>query len=306
MAPCVSRSGSIPGGGKALFFQKKCIFSPFHTQLLSSQTILYHSRKLSEQPEVRARRQSERFRPGNHLKNLKNPPKFKNLVIAEEPESDESKEKREYSDLDGLDGLFSGEIFLRTSFTQCNNGKTTRRPETLQVKFYHNNDSAQSKHLFVGWHDLISSDSQALNHKIPPAVLNMIYASVSGHLIPAGSVERYRMGYDDAARGVVGLDSFTCPGITGCAIMRDGLRLHLRVGAAYEFEAASGCPAFIGEIIAIHFLDANRVILDVKKYLTRDGMNSLPQFRKLKRDFWILEDYMVWKVLNRPFNLAAL
>ena len=94
------------------------------------------------------------------------------------------------------------------------------------MKFYRDSDSAELKELSVGWLDLISWDSQALNHKIPPAVLNMIYASVSGHLIPAGSVERYRMGYDDAARGVVGLDSFPCPGITGCAIMRDGLRLH--------------------------------------------------------------------------------
>ena len=115
---------------------------------------------MSEQPEVRARRQPERFRPGNHLKNLKNPTKFKNLVIAEEPESAESQEKREYSDLDGLDCLFSGKIFLRTSFTQCTNGKTKRRPETLQVKFYHNNDFAESKYLSVGWHDLISSDSR--------------------------------------------------------------------------------------------------------------------------------------------------
>ena len=100
----------------------------------------------------------------------------------------------------------------------------------------------------MGWLDLISGDSQALNHKIPPAVLNMIYASVSRHLIPAGSVERYRKGYDDPTRGLVGLDSFPCPGITGYAIMRDRLRLHLRVGAAYEFEAASGDPIFIGEI----------------------------------------------------------
>ena len=80
----------------------------------------------------------------------------------------------------------------------------------------------------------------------------------------------------------------------------------MRVGAAYEFEAASGDPTFIGEIIAIHFLDANRVILDVKKYLTRDGMNALPQFRKLKRDFWILEDYMVLESSELSFNLAAL
>ena len=154
---------------------------------------------MSEQTGVRARRQPERFRPGNHLKNLKNPPKFKNLVIAEEPESAESQERREYSDLDVLDGLYSGEIFLRTSFTQRNNGKIKQRPETLQVKFYHNSDYAESKDLSVGWLDLISSDSQALNDKIPPAVLNMIYASVSesGHLIPAGSVERYRKCFDD-------------------------------------------------------------------------------------------------------------
>ena len=171
------------------------------------------------------------------------------------------------------------------------------------MKFDRDSDSAESKDLSVGWLDLISWDSQVLNHKIPPAVLNMIYASVSGHLIPAGSIERYRMGYDDAARGVVGLDSFPCPGITGYAVTRNCLRLHLRVGAAYEFEAASGDPTFIGEIIAIHFLDANRVILDIKKYLTRDGMNALPQFRKLKRGFWKITWF--WKVLNRPF-LAAL
>ena len=60
------------------------------------------------------------------------------------------------------------------------------------MKYYRDSDSAESKELSVGWLDLISSDSHALNHKIPPAVLNMIYASVSGHLIPAGSIERYR------------------------------------------------------------------------------------------------------------------
>ena len=177
---------------------------------------------MSEGAGVRVRRQPERLHPGNHLKNLNKAL----LVVNEEPESAESQEQREYDDLDCLNRLFSGEILLRTSYTQCNNGKTKRRPETLQVKFYRDSDSAESKELSVGWLDLISWDSQALNHKIPPAVLNMIYASVSGHLIPAGSVERYRMGYDDAARGVVGLDSFPCPGITGCAIMRDGLRLH--------------------------------------------------------------------------------
>ena len=260
---------------------------------------------MSEGAGVRVRRQPERLHPGNHLKNLNNTFTKALVVVNEEPESAESQEQREYDDLDCLNGLFSREIFLRTSYTQCNNGKNKRRPETLQVKFYRDSDSAESKELSVGWLDLISSDSQALDHKIPPAVLNMIYASVSGHLIPAGSVERYRMGYDDAARGVVGLDSFPCPGITGCAIMRDGLRLHLRVGAAYEFEAASGDPTFIGEIIAIHIQDANRVRLDVKKYLTRDGMNSLPQFRKLKRDFWIMEDYMVLESSEPSVQLSC-
>ena len=66
------------------------------------------------------------------------------LVIAEEPDTAESQEAREYSDLD-FDGLFSGEIFLRTSLTQCNNGKNKQRPETLLVNFYHNSDSAESK-----------------------------------------------------------------------------------------------------------------------------------------------------------------
>ena len=118
---------------------------------------------MSEQPGVRARRQPERLHPGNHLKNLQNrADTFTNalVVIAEEPESAESQEEREYTDLD-FDGLFSGEIFLRTSLTQCNNGKNKRRPETLQVKFYHNSDSAESKDLAVGWHYLMC-DSQAL------------------------------------------------------------------------------------------------------------------------------------------------
>ena len=80
---------------------------------------------MSEQSGVRARRQPERLHPGNDLKNFKNrADTFTNalVVIAEEPESAESQEEREYSDLD-FDGLFSGEIFLRTSSTRCNNGK---------------------------------------------------------------------------------------------------------------------------------------------------------------------------------------
>ena len=116
---------------------------------------------MSEGAGVRVRRQPERLHHGNHLKNLNKAL----LVINEEPESAESQEQREYDDLDCLNGLFSREIFLRTSYTQCNNGKTKRRPETLQVKFYHNSDSAESKDLSVGWLDLISSDSQALNDK---------------------------------------------------------------------------------------------------------------------------------------------
>ena len=115
---------------------------------------------MSEQPGVRARRQPERLHPGNHLKNRADTCTNALVVIAEEPESAESQEEREYSDLD-FDGLFSGEIFLRTSLTQCNNGKNKRRPETLQVKFYHNSDSAESKELAVGWHDLMC-DSQVL------------------------------------------------------------------------------------------------------------------------------------------------
>ena len=83
---------------------------------------------MSEQPGVRARRQPERLHPGNYLKKLKNLKKPKNLVIAEEPESAESQEKRAYSDLDGLNGHFSGEILLRSSLIQCNNGKNNRRP----------------------------------------------------------------------------------------------------------------------------------------------------------------------------------
>ena len=39
------------------------------------------------------------------------------------------------------------------------------------------------------------------------------YASVSRHFIPDGSVESLSKGYDDAARGVVGLDSFPCPAL---------------------------------------------------------------------------------------------
>ena len=147
----LSRSGSIPHMGQPdsfLHFRQTYIHSSRQTN---------HSREMSEQPGVRARRQPERLHPGNHLKNLKNrADTFPNalVVIAEEPESAESQEAREYSDLD-FDGLFSGEIFLRTSLTQCNNGKNKRRPETLQVKFYHNSDSAESKELAVGWHDLM-------------------------------------------------------------------------------------------------------------------------------------------------------
>ena len=191
--------GSIPGCRKALCFkaEKHLFFFLLYTRFCISfhHNQLYLSPEMNEQRGVRARRQPERLHPGNHLKNLKkikNVKNVKNPVIAEESESAESQERREYSDLDVLDGLFSGEIFLRTSYTQCNNGKTKRHPETLQVKFDRNSDSAESKDLSVGWLDLILSNSQALNHKIPPAVLNMFYASVSGHLIPAGSVERYR------------------------------------------------------------------------------------------------------------------
>ena len=96
---------------------------------------------MNEQRGVRVRRQPERLHPGNHLKNLKN---LKNLVIAEESESAEDHERREYLDLD-FDGLYSGEIFLRISFTQRNNGKMKQRPETLQVKYYRDSDSAESK-----------------------------------------------------------------------------------------------------------------------------------------------------------------
>ena len=80
---------------------------------------------MSEGAGVRVRRQPERLHPGNHLKNLNKAL----LVVNEEPESAESQEQREYDDLDCLNGLFSGEILLRTSYTQCNNGKTN--PRTL-------------------------------------------------------------------------------------------------------------------------------------------------------------------------------
>ena len=69
---------------------------------LASTTNLYHSREMSEQPGVRARRQPERLHPGNHLKNLKNrADTFTNalVVIVEEPESAKSQEEREYSRL---------------------------------------------------------------------------------------------------------------------------------------------------------------------------------------------------------------
>jgi len=171
------------------FFVKCCLFLDERDFVSFITNLLHHSRRMSERRGVRARRKPERLHPGNHLKNLNSTFTNALVVVAEEPESAESQEEREYSDLDSLDGLFSGEIFLRTPYTQCNHGKTKRRPETLQVKFYRNSDSAESKDLSVGWLDPISGDSQALNHKIPPAVLNMIYASVSGHLIPAGSVE---------------------------------------------------------------------------------------------------------------------
>ena len=104
---------------------------------------------MSERRGVRARRKPERLHPGNHLKNLNSTFTNALVVVAEEPESAESQEKREYSDLD-FDGLFSGEIFLRTSFTQCNNGKNKRRPESLQVKLYRDSDSAESNQLSVG------------------------------------------------------------------------------------------------------------------------------------------------------------
>ena len=65
---------------------------------------------MSEGTGVRVRRQPERLHPGNHLKNLINT--FTKALVVE------SQEKREYSDLDSLDGLFSGEIFLRTSYTR--------------------------------------------------------------------------------------------------------------------------------------------------------------------------------------------
>ena len=102
---------------------------------------------MSERRGVRARRKPERLHPGNHLKNiknLKNLKNFKHFFIAEESESAEDQERREYLDLD-FGGLFSGEIFLRTSFTQRNNGKMKQRPETLQVKYYRDSDSAESK-----------------------------------------------------------------------------------------------------------------------------------------------------------------
>ena len=81
---------------------------------------------MNERRGVRVRRQPERLHPGNHLKNIKNIKNlknFKHFVIAEESESAESQERREHSDLDVLDALYSGEIFLRTSYTQRNNGK---------------------------------------------------------------------------------------------------------------------------------------------------------------------------------------
>ena len=136
----VSRVGSNP------YMRKSYSFSHFRQTYIHSsrQANFYHSREMSEQPGVRARRQPERLHPGNHLKNRADTFTNALVVIAEEPESAESQEERKYSDLD-FDGLFSGEIFLRTSLTQCNNGKNKRRPETLQVNFYHNNDSAESK-----------------------------------------------------------------------------------------------------------------------------------------------------------------
>ena len=78
---------------------------------------------MSEGAGVRVRRQPERLHPGNHLKNLNNTFTTALVVVAEEPESAESQEEREYLDL-YFDGLFSDEIFLRTSLTQCHNGKT--------------------------------------------------------------------------------------------------------------------------------------------------------------------------------------
>ena len=101
---------------------------------------------MSEGAGVRVQRQPERLHPGNHLKNLNKAL----LVVNEEPESAESQE--------GVSiqiQTFSGEIFLRTSYTQCNNGKNKRRPETIQVKFYRDSDSAESKELSVGWLDLV-------------------------------------------------------------------------------------------------------------------------------------------------------
>ena len=77
---------------------------------------------MSEGAGVRVRRQQERLHPGNHLKNLNNTFTKALVVVDKEPESAESQEMREYSNLDGLDGLYSGEIFLRTSYTQRNNG----------------------------------------------------------------------------------------------------------------------------------------------------------------------------------------
>ena len=133
-------NGSIPDVGERVLFCKTALCFGFFCSnpnlIISFVTkLLYRSRKMSEGAGVRVRRQPERLHPGNNLKNLNNTFTNALVVVDEEPESAESQEKREYSDLDSLDGLFSGEIFLRTSYTQCNNGKNKWRPETLKVKF---------------------------------------------------------------------------------------------------------------------------------------------------------------------------
>ena len=126
--------GSIPDPRNTPYFfpngfrlvEKHLFFSCFIRFSISvHHTALYLSREMNEQRGVRVRRQPERLHPPlNHIKNIKNIKNlknFKHFVIAEESESAESQERREYSDLDVLDGLYSGEIFLWTSYTQRNN-----------------------------------------------------------------------------------------------------------------------------------------------------------------------------------------
>ena len=127
---------------------------------------------MSEGAGVRVRRQPERLHPGNHLKNLNNTLTNALVVVEEEPKSAENQEKRQYSDLDSLDGLFSGEIFLRTSFTQCNNGKTKLRPETLSYKSsFIAIVTLQSQKIYPWVGSISFQGIQALHDKIPPADL---------------------------------------------------------------------------------------------------------------------------------------